>query len=74
MAERRTTRGGLSHLDSRGRARMVDTSLKPVSERRAVAEASVRLSPATVRLVLAGKAGKTLSQRVRERARPVGLD
>ena len=58
MAERRTTRRGLSHLDSRGRARMVDTAAKPVTERRAVAEARVRMSPATTRLVLAGKARK----------------
>lgn len=58
MAERRGTRRGLSHLDSRGRARMVDTAAKPVTERRAVAEARVRLSPAAARLVRAGKAKK----------------
>lgn len=58
MPERRTTRRRLSHLDSRGRARMVDTSPKAATERRAVAEARVRLSPATARLVLAGRARK----------------
>ncbi len=58
MAERRRVRAGLSHLDSRGRARMVDTSPKPVTDRRAVAEATVRMAPATARLVLAGKARK----------------
>ncbi len=39
-------RGGLSHLDAEGRARMVDVSAKPVTERRAVAEGFVRCSPA----------------------------
>jgi cyclic pyranopterin monophosphate synthase len=33
---------GLSHLDPEGRARMVDVSEKPVTERRAVAEGFVR--------------------------------
>ena len=37
----------LSHLDHQGRARMVDTSSKPVSARRAVASALVRMSPET---------------------------
>ena len=50
--------GGLSHLDSRGRARMVDVAAKPVTERRAVAEARVRMAPATLRLVRAGAARK----------------
>ena len=34
----------LSHLDEQGRARMVDVSGKPVSERVAVAEGAVRMS------------------------------
>jgi cyclic pyranopterin phosphate synthase len=34
----------LSHLDEQGRARMVDVSDKPVSERVAVAEGAVRMS------------------------------
>lgn len=37
--------GGLSHLDAEGRARMVDVSGKPVTERRAVAEGFVRCAP-----------------------------
>ncbi len=45
---------GLSHLDARGRARMVDVGAKPLTDRRAVAEARVRMSPATLRMVRAG--------------------
>ena len=58
MARASASAGRLSHLDSRGRARMVDIALKPATERRAVAEARVRMSPATARLVRAGKARK----------------
>lgn len=36
----------LSHLDSAGRARMVDVGEKPVTSRRAVAECLVRIAPA----------------------------
>lgn len=35
----------LTHLDDLGRARMVDVSAKPESERTAVAEGAVRMSP-----------------------------
>ena len=48
----------LTHLDSAGRARMVDVGSKPVSERRAVARAVVRVSPETARKVAAGDAPK----------------
>ena len=41
-----TERPGLSHLDPDGRARMVDVGEKPITHRRAVAEALVRVSPA----------------------------
>jgi cyclic pyranopterin phosphate synthase len=58
MAKRRAARRGLSHLDSRGRARMVDTAAKAITERRAVAEARVRMAPATARLVAAGATRK----------------
>ena len=37
----------LTHLDSSGRARMVDVGAKQVTERRAVAQAIVRVSPET---------------------------
>ncbi len=50
--------GELTHLDSDGNARMVDVSAKPVSDRRAVARAVVRLSPRTAQLVAAGNAPK----------------
>jgi cyclic pyranopterin monophosphate synthase len=48
----------LTHLDSSGRARMVDVGGKPVSERRAVARSVVRVSPETARKVAAGDAPK----------------
>jgi cyclic pyranopterin monophosphate synthase len=38
----------LSHVDESGAVRMVDVGGKPVSRRRAVARASVRMAPATV--------------------------
>jgi cyclic pyranopterin phosphate synthase len=44
----------LSHLDGKGRANMVDVSSKPVSRRRAVAEASLRMRKETFRLIAAG--------------------
>jgi cyclic pyranopterin phosphate synthase len=50
--------GELSHLDAAGRARMVDVGEKPATERRALARAVVRVSPATARAVLAGDAPK----------------
>jgi cyclic pyranopterin phosphate synthase len=37
----------LSHVDEGGRVRMVDVGSKPVSRRRAVARASVRMAPET---------------------------
>jgi cyclic pyranopterin phosphate synthase len=39
--------GDLSHVDEAGRVRMVDVGGKPVSRRRAVARAVVRMAPAT---------------------------
>ena len=54
MAARRR----LTHLDSRGRARMVDVGGKPLSDRRAVAESRVRMAPATARMVRAGRVKK----------------
>jgi len=50
--------GGLTHLDTTGRARMVDVGDKPTSDRRAVARAVVRVSPETAALVAAGDAPK----------------
>ncbi len=48
----------LTHLDTAGRARMVDVGAKAETERRAVARAEVRMRPDTVRAVLAGDAPK----------------
>jgi cyclic pyranopterin phosphate synthase len=48
----------LTHLDARGRARMVDVGDKPATERRALARAVVRVSAATAARVLAGDAPK----------------
>jgi cyclic pyranopterin monophosphate synthase len=50
--------GELTHLDSAGRARMVDVGGKDTTERRAVAEAIVRVSPKTAAAVEAGDAPK----------------
>ncbi len=49
---------GLTHLDSAGRARMVDVSGKTVSERRARARARVRMSPQTAAAIVAGDVPK----------------
>jgi MoaE-MoaD fusion protein len=49
---------GMSHLDSSGAARMVDVSAKPVSERRARAEAVVLMAPETSAAVARGNALK----------------
>jgi cyclic pyranopterin monophosphate synthase len=48
----------LTHLDAAGRARMVDVSEKPATERRAVARAIVRITPETAAAVQAGEAPK----------------
>jgi cyclic pyranopterin phosphate synthase len=48
----------LSHLDDAGNARMVDVGGKPVTERRAVARATVRMSPDTAAAVGRGDAPK----------------
>lgn len=48
----------LTHLDSAGRARMVDVGDKPATERTATACATVRVTPETARRVQAGDAPK----------------
>ena len=48
----------LTHLDRAGEARMVDVSDKAVTERVAVAEGQVRMSPATLAIVAKGDAKK----------------
>lgn len=48
----------LSHVGPDGAARMVDVGPKPATHRVAVAEALVRMKPATARLVRSGKGAK----------------
>jgi cyclic pyranopterin phosphate synthase len=46
--------GQLSHLDDKGRASMVDVSRKTPTARRAVAEATIRLDPQVLAVLMAG--------------------
>jgi cyclic pyranopterin monophosphate synthase len=48
----------LTHLDSSGRARMVDVTEKPVTSRHAIAESFIRLSSSTLSLLNKGKLPK----------------
>ncbi|MEE9466621.1 MAG: bifunctional molybdenum cofactor biosynthesis protein MoaC/MoaB [Candidatus Neomarinimicrobiota bacterium] len=48
----------LTHLDSRGRARMVDVSAKPVSSRTAEAAGFIHLQPDTLAAVISGETPK----------------
>ena len=48
----------LTHLDRRGRARMVDVGDKPVTRREAIARGEVRMKPATLRAIATGRAKK----------------
>ena len=50
----RSERRRLTHVDRSGRPRMVDVSEKPLTARRAVAEAAVALSDETMSLVIDG--------------------
>jgi cyclic pyranopterin phosphate synthase len=54
----RAERRRLSHLDRTGRPRMVDVSAKPVTARRAAAEAVVAVSAETLSLVIDGGGSK----------------
>jgi cyclic pyranopterin monophosphate synthase len=51
-------RKSLTHLGSRGEARMVDVSAKPATEREALAEGRVLMQPATFDIVHQGNAKK----------------
>ena len=57
-AARRSTTSELTHLDEGGTARMVDVGAKPETQRRARAEARVRMSPETAAGVERGDAPK----------------
>ncbi len=56
MSKKQTSK--LTHLDSKGRARMVDVTEKAITSRRAVAESFVRLSRKTMSLLRGGKLPK----------------
>ena len=61
MDERSQPRAGrrrLTHVDRGGRPRMVDISAKPITARRAVAEAEVVCSQETLSLVIDGRGPK----------------
>ncbi len=49
---------GLTHIDADGSARMVDVGAKPETERRAVAEARLRMSPETATAIAVGDGPK----------------
>ncbi len=48
----------LSHLDAHGRARMVDVAAKDITRREALAEATLKMKPETLALIVAGQAPK----------------
>ncbi len=48
----------LTHLDDKGRARMVDVGAKEATQRTAIAEGFVAMTPETLALVLSGEAKK----------------
>jgi cyclic pyranopterin phosphate synthase len=52
------TGASLTHIDSKGEARMVDVSAKPATERVAIAEGRVVMSKATLELIVSGNARK----------------
>ena len=62
MASARDRKAGrmrrLTHLDARGRAQMVDVGAKAVTERVAVATATLRMLPATMRRIRSGRLAK----------------
>lgn len=48
----------LSHIDDKGRARMVDVSAKPLTLREALAQGSIRMKKETLALITDGKISK----------------
>jgi cyclic pyranopterin phosphate synthase len=50
--------GKLSHLDSKGKARMVDVGAKPVTDREAVARGEIVMSATALRLIRRGEVAK----------------
>jgi cyclic pyranopterin monophosphate synthase len=58
MARKSGNAAGLTHIDVKGEARMVDVSAKPATERTAVAQGRVLMSKATLDLIVSGNAKK----------------
>jgi len=58
MARERPSRPRLSHMGAHGAIRMVDVSDKAVTAREAVARGRIRIAPAAMRLVRAGRLAK----------------
>ena len=58
MARKSPENSALTHIDAKGEARMVDVSVKPATERSAVAEGRVVMSKATLELIVSGNAKK----------------
>src|SRR5579863_4897894 len=54
----RTPGARLTHLDARGRIRMVAVGAKPVTRREAIARGEVRMAPATLEAIVGGKLKK----------------
>jgi cyclic pyranopterin phosphate synthase len=48
----------LSHLDDRGKARMVDVGAKPITSREALAQGEIMMSTAALSLIRTGKVAK----------------
>jgi cyclic pyranopterin phosphate synthase len=59
-----------SHLDEKGKTRMVDVSAKPITSRRAIAEGKIRLTPSIVEAIRKNKVAKG---NVSEVARVAGI-
>ena len=66
--DRASARPALSHVDARGRARMVDVGDKAVTERRAVAEGRIKMSREAFALAKANRVAKGDVLRVAELA------
>lgn len=58
MSDRAGADAKLSHVDETGRARMVDVTAKPETERMARARGTIRMQPATVAVIRANQAPK----------------
>ena len=54
----RSPKPALSHVDETGRVQMVDVGAKPETEREAVARGRIRVSPAALREIRAGRVKK----------------